>query len=63
MAYITITIETDNAAFDDFELETSRILKDLADRVAYGSKGEHIPIRDINGNAVGSFDHIDHDQL
>ena len=61
MSYITITIETDNAAFDDFEEEAARILNDLARRVKYGSKGESIPIRDINGNTVGSFNHIDHD--
>ncbi len=61
MSYITITIETDNAAFDNFETETARILNDLASRVKYGSKGEHIPVMDINGNTVGSFDHIDHD--
>ena len=61
MSYITMTIETDNAAFDDnFEAETARILRQLADRVEYGSRGEHINIKDINGNSVGSFDHIDH---
>ena len=58
-SYVKIEFNTDNAAFDDFESEVSRILKELADRVQYGSRGEYVPIRDANGNSIGSFNHFD----
>jgi len=49
---ITIRINTDNAAFEDenFELETARILRELAEKFENGMNpsGE----RDINGNRV-----------
>ena len=53
MARLTITINTDNAAFerDAFE-EVSRILRELSDELKHRS----IPtkVRDINGNTVGT---------
>ena len=56
---ITITINTDNDAFQggnsNYEHETARILRALADRVEYACQGEYFPIRDINGNKVGEF--------
>jgi len=55
---VTIKFNTDNAAFDDFEAETARILKELADHVQYGPKSEYIPLHDINGNNIGEFSHI-----
>lgn len=57
MNFVTIRFNTDNAAFEDLDAETARILRALADRVEYGSKGEYIPIMDINGNQVGHFNH------
>jgi hypothetical protein len=56
MSQITITIKTDNSAFDD---ELVRILRDLARRIArdgildtwlYDSE-----LRDINGNKCGQL--------
>ena len=56
-----ITIRTGNAAFrsecgDQPELEVSRILRSLADRVIDGGlpdPGEPIILMDYNGNRVG----------
>lgn len=60
MSQITITIETDNAAFDhEPSVEVARILRDLTKRIArdgildvylYDSQ-----LRDINGNKCGQF--------
>ena len=56
---IRITINTDNSAFEDHpEIETARILRVLADRIyADGdidADYDH-PLKDINGNTVGSL--------
>ena len=59
MSHVTIQIKTDNAAFDNFDIETARILRKLADRIEYGGKGEYIPVMDINGNKVGDFNHYE----
>lgn len=50
---ITITINTDNAAFDDGSDEVTRILGNLADDALYGNlfNGQHI--LDSNGNTCG----------
>lgn len=52
---ITITIKTDNAAFDDKlrAYEVARILRDVARRL---TAGERLPenLRDGNGNHVGN---------
>jgi hypothetical protein len=57
---IKITINTENAAFEDQESqETARILQDLTKRInghPHFSPGHSQPLRDINGNKVGSFD-------
>jgi hypothetical protein len=54
---ITITIETDNAAFEDNrEAEVARILADYARRLADGLANLPLttqPLRDINGNTCG----------
>jgi hypothetical protein len=59
---ITITINTDNAAFDldnaalqqeGSMLEVARILETLARRFSAGNWPMEGPIRDINGNTVG----------
>jgi hypothetical protein len=54
MERVTITIETQNAAFDDAPAyEIARILRDLAERF----ERDEIPPRilfDANGNAAGS---------
>lgn len=63
MPNITITINLDNAAFDTDQdglnqegslLETSRILRMLSKRFASGSWPMDDPIRDVNGNIVGT---------
>lgn len=61
MAKFTITINTDNAAFDDAPgQEIGRILRTIADSVEGSMSGTSIryfttPVRDINGNTVGKF--------
>ena len=51
----TLTIETDNAAFDpDTHYEVSRILREAADVVEYNRSCTETLV-DINGNTVGSF--------
>ena len=54
---IRIIIETDNAAFEDTgeEIETARILRDLADKVESGGLGD-FNLMYINGNTVGQMD-------
>lgn len=60
-----ITIQANNAAFhDDHDseeapfLEAARILRELADRLAhineYAGMWDDIPLKDNNGNRVGS---------
>jgi len=49
----TLSIKTDNAAFeDDPGYEIARILRQVADRVECGEEGDII-LRDVNGNRVG----------
>ena len=48
-----IEIETDNAAFNDYqEQEVARILKDLAGKAEAGYPLD-VPLYDLNGNEVG----------
>jgi len=48
-----IEIETDNAAFDDYqEQEVARILKDLAGKAEAGYPLD-VQLYDFNGNEVG----------
>jgi len=54
---VIIRFNTDNSAFEEFDAEAARILRELADRVQYGGKGEYIPLIDLNGNQVGQFIH------
>ena len=50
----TMTIKTDNAAFDDdASMELSRILLRVAGELA-DVPGKY-PLRDINGNTVGHY--------
>jgi hypothetical protein len=50
-----LEIATDNAAFDDAPaVELARILRELADRVEEAEAGDVLPVRDLNGNRVGS---------
>lgn len=62
---ITITINTDNAAFEDDNeaakqegsmFEVGRILEQLAGRFTAGSWPMGGPILDINGNTVGKVE-------
>jgi hypothetical protein len=50
---ITITIKTENAAFESTGegVETARILRELADSIAKGSRPTKL--RDSNGNVIG----------
>ena len=64
----TLTINTDNAAFDDGNAaaETARILRDCADRIERGDGdwsmyGIVIQLRDINGNVVGQAEATERD--
>jgi hypothetical protein len=48
-----LTIDTDNSAFEEWGVEVSRILGEVALRVAVGElEGS---IHDINGNRVGKW--------
>lgn len=56
---ITITINTDNAAFEDnTETKVARILADFARKLADGLTNIGITTRllDINGNTVGAVE-------
>jgi hypothetical protein len=53
MSKIVITINTDNAAFEDADQEVSCILKDLSEYEEIGLIPEGI--MDINGNTCGTF--------
>lgn len=52
---VTITIKTDNAAFEASPgTEVARILRQLADRLMRGAVGD-CPLMDSNGNKVGEM--------
>lgn len=58
MSRITITIRTENAAFDEFGTEIARILRVLADHLDGTPEpndvfDRHHKLIDINGNHVG----------
>ena len=55
MTDFNLTIDCDNAAFADGELtyEVSRILRSAADKV-FDRAVFDFPLKDINGNKVGS---------
>ena len=59
MAKFTVSITTDNDAFQDGNLreELARILFAIGNTVAISEEdwGYHKNIRDINGNTVGTF--------
>ncbi|GHF47607.1 hypothetical protein HNQ07_002760 [Deinococcus metalli] len=49
---------TQNAQSGDI---TDRIAQDLKDRLS--KDGEHLQVKDVNGEHVGTVDHLDGDQL
>lgn len=50
----SIDIDTDDAAFsDDPEVESARILRDIATRVEVGYDGG--TVHDLNGNSIGTW--------
>jgi hypothetical protein len=53
---LRIEFETDNAAFNDApEFEVARILREMADRIELLGGGFYSgPVRDVNGNKIGS---------
>jgi len=50
-----LTVEMDNAAFEDNPFELSRILRELADTLENDEikAGKSFALRDLNGNKVG----------
>lgn len=54
---LNILFNVDNSAFEGTEgrFETSRILKEIADKIESGLNSGNI--RDINGNTIGKFFH------
>lgn len=51
---LKVTINSTNAAFDTWpEIETSRLLREIADKVEQSAQGG--PVIDINGNKVGEW--------
>lgn len=54
---ITITIRTENAAFQDGNraYEVARILRHLADRIGVDLPPQSPALHDINGNKVGEI--------
>lgn len=51
---ITITIDTNNAAFEDnTEAEVARILKKIVEKIANGEDVDGKKTIDFNGNVVG----------
>ena len=60
MPKFTVTINTDNAAFEggDLGIEIARILREIADKAEQGimtTRFVTVPVRDINGNTVGKY--------
>ena len=53
----SLTIETDNAAFEDREAELTRILRKAADLVEAGETESRL--YDMNGNRVGSMRYLE----
>jgi hypothetical protein len=53
---LKVTIETENAAFEDTQAELSRILRELATEIDKGLRqgGQGWQLRDVNGNRVGN---------
>ena len=56
---LDIAIRSSNAAFGDDPMtaaaETARILRDIANDIAFGTSHCSGNVRDINGNTIGSF--------
>lgn len=56
MTRFRLSIDMDNAAFEDDPGELERCLRFVADLVAPGKEYSRGNIRDINGNTVGMFE-------
>ena len=56
-----LTIHTGTDAFKpDPSLELARILREVADQIEAGRDyGKSVPVRDVNGNDIGSFMLVD----
>ena len=52
MSRITISFNTDNAAFEDNPNEVQRILKDIGESIDHNTP-DQITLLDLNGNNVG----------
>ena len=56
---LSIVIMQTNAAFENSDTETARILRELAGKVSEGCVG--CTVRDIKGNPVGTMVTLDED--
>ena len=54
---LVVSIECDNAAFEDLSHECARILRAVAEKLKAGR--EEGKIMDANGNSVGRFEIVD----
>jgi hypothetical protein len=53
----TLTIDCDNAAFEDHPgSEVARILKEVARKLPADDLGSGFKLRDVNGNTVGKVE-------
>ena len=52
-----LTMNTDNAAFENYRREIARILRETADRIDDGREAGFLI--DLNGNVVGEFGQVD----
>ena len=50
-----ITVQMDNAAFENWQIELARILKELAEKLDTYSGDYKMSLRDYNGNKVGEL--------
>lgn len=53
MSLITITIDTEGAAFDDYDAEIADILKGLAAKAFMADLYDGLSVKDTNGNTCG----------
>ena len=59
MMQATLTIQMDNAAFEENSVELARILQDIADKIEQRGgvvAGDSFVAMDLNGNRVGELE-------
>jgi len=50
---VVIEVQTDSAAFEDYEAEMRYVLKDVPAMMANSQLGDSLVLHDSNGNKVG----------